>query len=44
VLVPAGDVGVLLSIGCAAEGLEGHDIGLAGGGAVGWSAMFIFIG
>jgi hypothetical protein len=44
VLVPAGSVGVLHSVGGGAESLEGHDIGLAGGGAVGWSAMFIFIG
>jgi hypothetical protein len=43
VLVPAGDVGVLLSIGGAAEGLEGHDIGLAGRGAVEWSAMCLYI-
>jgi hypothetical protein len=43
VLVPAGDVGVLLSVGGAVEGLEGHDIGLAGRGAVEWSAMCLYI-
>ena len=30
VLVPAGNVGVLLGVGGGAEGLEGHNIGLAG--------------
>jgi hypothetical protein len=34
VLVPAGDVGVLLSVGGSAEGLEGHDISLAGRRAI----------
>lgn len=34
VLVPAGNVGVLGSVGGGAEGLESHNIGLAGGIAI----------
>ncbi len=34
VLVPAGNVGVLGSVGGGAEGLERHNIGLAGGIAI----------
>jgi hypothetical protein len=43
VLVPAGNVGELGSVGTGAEGLEGHNIGLAGGVAVENSQFWMFI-